>query len=133
MDFVDNNDGDTAEFTPGFLGGDRVRFVGIDTAETGSGTLAAQATVYVHNLLNSASEIYIQRDPTTGIRETYGRYLGLVWADDVLVNYMIVRMGYSQNNYSDPDQNLVFNGVSLDQWFKNAESYAQENNLGMWA
>jgi endonuclease YncB( thermonuclease family) len=46
---------------------------------------------------------------------------------------MVVKMGYSQNNYSDEDQQLVFNGISLDQWFQNAERYAKENNLGMWA
>jgi len=133
VEFIWNNDGDTAYFTPGFEGGDRVRFVGIDTAETGSGTLATQATNYVASLLSNATKVYIQRDPVSGLRETYGRHLGLVWADDVLVNYMVVKMGYSQNNYSDLEQNLIFNGVSLDQWFKNAEEYAKDNNLGMWA
>jgi endonuclease YncB( thermonuclease family) len=133
VDFIDNNDGDTAYFTPGFLGEDRVRFIGIDTLETGTGSLAANAQAYVNNLLDNATVVYIQHDPVSGIRENYGRHLGLVWADGVLVNYMVVKMGYSQNNYSDEEQNLVFNGVSLDQWFKNAESYAKANNLGMWA
>lgn len=133
VDFIYNNDGDTAYFTPGFEGADRVRFIGIDTLETGSGTLAADAQQYVESLLENATKVYIQHDPTSGIRETYGRHLGLVWADGVLVNYMVVKMGYSQNNYSDEDQLLVFNGISLDQWFQNAESYAKANNLGMWA
>lgn len=133
VNFVSNNDGDTAQFTPGFMNNDRVRFVGIDTTETGSGTLATQAKNYVNSLLENATDVYIQNDPTTGIRETYGRHLGLVWADGVLVNYMVVKMGYSQNNYADDQQRLVFNGISLDQWFKNAESYAKENKLGMWA
>lgn len=133
VEFIYNNDGDTAYFTPGFEGNDRVRFIGIDTLETGSGNLAANAQQYVAGLLDNASTVYIQHDPTSGIRETYGRHLGLVWADDILVNYMVVKMGYSQNNYSDEDQQLVFNGISLDQWFKNAESYAKANNLGMWA
>ena len=43
VEFIYNNDGDTAYFIPGFEGNDRVRFVGIDTTETGSGTLATQA------------------------------------------------------------------------------------------
>ena len=133
VEFIYNNDGDTAYFTPGFEGNDRVRFIGIDTLETGSGTLAADAQQYVESLLENATTVYIQHDPTSGIRETYGRHLGLVWADGVLVNYMVVKMGYSQNNYSDEDQQLVFNGISLDQWFQNAESYAKANNLGMWA
>ena len=95
--------------------------------------LPKNAQQYVADLLENATKVYIQNDPSSGIRGTYGRHLGLVWADDVLVNYMVVKMGYSQNNYADEDQGLVFNGISLDQWFKNAESYAQENNLGMWA
>ena len=83
--------------------------------------------------LENATHVYIQHDPVSGIRDTYERHLGLVWADDILVNYMVVKMGYSQNNYADETQALVFNGISLDQWFKNAESYAKANNLGMWA
>lgn len=133
VEFIWNNDGDTAYFTPGFEGGDRVRFIGIDTLETGSGTLATQAQQYVENLLENATTVYIQHDPVSGINDTYERHLGLVWADDILVNYMVVKMGYSQNNYADETQALIFNGVSLDQWFKNAEEYAKDNNLGMWA
>jgi len=130
--YIWNNDGDTAYFTPGFEDNDRVRFIGIDTLETGSGDLATQAKNYVASLLENAEHVYIQHDPVSGIRDTYERHLGLVWADDILVNYMVVKMGYSQNNYADETQALVFNGISLDQWFKNAEAYAQENNLGMW-
>lgn len=133
VEYIWNNDGDTAYFTPGFEDNDRVRFIGIDTLETGSGTLATDAKNYVASLLENAEHVYIQHDPVSGIRDTYQRHLGLVWADDILVNYMVVKMGYSQNNYSDPTQALVFNGISLDQWFKNAEAYAQDNNLGMWA
>lgn len=132
VDFVSNNDGDTAQFTPGFLVNDRVRFVGIDTPETGTGQLATDATNFVRNLLENATNVYIQQDPASGIKDTYDRYLGLIWADDILVNYEVVKYGYSQNNYSDTQFRLVFNGVSLDQWFKNAEEYAKENNLGMW-
>lgn len=125
-------DGDTAWFNPHFLGDDRIRFVGIDTLELGTGgPLAWEAKDYVDDLLQNATKIYIQNDPTTGSQDSYGRYLGLVWADDILVNYMVVKLGYSQNNYSDPFQRLVFNGVSLHQWFINAETYAKDNHLGV--
>ncbi len=133
VDFVSNNDGDTAQFTPGFMVNDRVRFVGIDAQETGTGQLAIDATNLVYNLLNNATNVYIQQDPASGIKDTYDRYLGLIWADDILVNYEVVRHGYSQNNYSDEQQRIILNGVSLDQWFKNAEEYAKDNKLGMWA
>lgn len=132
VDFISNNDGDTAQFQPGFMVNDRVRFVGIDTPETGSGQIATDATNFVYNLLNNATNVYIQQDPASGIKDTYDRYLGLIWADDYLVNYEVVKYGYSQNNYSDDQQRIVLNGVSLHQWFLNAEEYAKENKLGMW-
>lgn len=133
VEYVYANDGDTSTFTPGFLGDDRVRFVGIDTTETGSGTLATQATNYIRGILVPATEIYVQYDPSAGFKDTYGRHLGLVWADGVLVNYMMVLKGYSQNNYYDANETLVFENITLNQWFENAEQYAQDNLLGMWA
>lgn len=133
VEYVYANDGDTSTFEPGFLGDDRVRFIGIDTTESGSGTLATQATNYLRGLLNNATEIYVQYDPSAGFRESYGRHLGLVWADGELTNYLMVLRGYSQNNYYDEDENFVFEGISLNQWFENAEKSAQDNGYGMWA
>jgi len=126
-------DGDTAYFTPGFLGEDRLRFIGVDTPEIGSGTLAIQARDYVASLLSNATTIYIQHDPSSGNVDTYDRSLGLVWADGVLVNYMIVLHGYSQNNYQDSTNALIFNNITLSTWMTNAEKYAKANQLGVWA
>ncbi|MBU1093857.1 MAG: lamin tail domain-containing protein [Firmicutes bacterium] len=131
--YVSIYDGDTAYFTPGFLGEDRLRFIGIDTTEMGSGTLATQARDYVASLLSSATTIYIQHDPASGNVDTYDRSLGLVWADGVLVNYMIVLRGYSQNNYQDSSNALIFNHITLSTWMTNAEKYAKANQLGVWA
>ena len=129
--YVYNYDGDTATFAE--LTDASVRFVGIDTDEIGSGPLATNAKNYLGGLLANAEEIYVQYDPSTGFRENYGRYLGLVWADGQLTNYLLVLHGHSQNNYYDVDLNFVYEGVSLNQWFENAETYAQNNNLGIWA
>ncbi len=133
--FIANNDGDTARFieTNDDEGSPSVRFIGIDTREKGDGQLADNATAFVEAMLSSATNIYIQRDPTAGLKETYGRYLGLVWADGQLVNYLLVLNGHSQNNYSDPNHTLVYNGVSLQQWFQNAEQFAKDHRLGIWA
>lgn len=135
--YVSNNDGDTARFlfydTNEALD-NSVRFVGVDTREMGSGDpMAEAARAYVYGVLSTAKEIYIQWDPTTGLRENYGRYLGLIWADGVLVNYQLVLRGYSQNNYADLQHSFVYEGVSLHQWFLNAETYAKTNRLGIWA
>jgi beta-lactam-binding protein with PASTA domain/endonuclease YncB( thermonuclease family) len=131
--FISNNDGDTAQFNPGFTSEDRVRFVGIDTNETGSGTLATLARQFVYERLSQASEIYLQQDPSSGIRESYGRYLALVWADGVLLNYEIIKNGYAANAYYDSARTFSLNGVDLNTWMQLAETYAKINRLGMWA
>ncbi len=133
VEYVSIYDGDTAYFTPGFLGDNRVRFIGIDTTEIGSGTFAIAARNFVASLLSNATTIYLQHDPESGIVDTYGRSLALVWADGVLINYEVVLHGYSQNNYQDPTHALIFNNIPLSTWMTNAEKYAKENHLGVWA
>jgi len=130
--FISNNDGDTAQFNPGFTSEDRVRFVGIDTAETGSGTLATLARQFVNYRLSNAQEIYLQQDPSSGVRETFGRYLALVWADGVLLNYELIKYGYAANAYFDSARTFSLNGVDLNTWMQLAETYAKQNRLGMW-
>jgi len=133
VDYDSIYDGDTAYFTPGFLGDNRVRFIGIDAPEMGSGLLAIQARDYARNRLSSATTIYLQHEPTSGNVDTYGRYLALIWVDGALLNYEMVLNGYSQNNYQDSTMALVFNGIPLSRWMTNAENYAKSHNLGVWA
>jgi endonuclease YncB( thermonuclease family) len=133
VDYDSIYDGDTAYFTPGFLGENRVRFIGIDTPEMGSGLLATQARDYARNRLSSATTIYLQHEPTSGNVDTYGRYLALIWVDGALLNYEMVLNGYSQNNYQDSTMALVFNGIPLSRWMTNAENFAKSHNLGVWA
>ncbi|MDG0889436.1 lamin tail domain-containing protein [Paracholeplasma manati] len=132
VSFESNYDGDTAYFTPGFLGEQRLRFIGIDTPEMGSGVVATQAKSYVYNKLRYATTIYIQHDPRSGRVDSYERQLGLVWYDGKLLNYELVLYGYSQNNYSDDTQSLIFSGIPLAVWMANAEVYAKQNHLGVW-
>jgi micrococcal nuclease len=142
-----SNDGDTSEFysldseIPDFVSGRRVRFIGVDTPEM-TGTkpgvtypepYAVQATEYLRNILSNATIIYLMHDPASGNTETYGRTLALVWADGVLVNVEIVRMGYSSAPYNDEQARLVFNGVSLNRWFQRAEQEARDARRGIWS
>ena len=133
VSFVSNNDGDTAQFTPGFTYDNRVRFIGIDTPEMSSGDpVAVQARTYVYNRLKNATTIYLQHDPKSGYIESYGRFLALIWVDGALLNYELVYYGYSQNNYQDSSQSLIFSGVSLSQWMSQAEARAKQLRLGVW-
>jgi micrococcal nuclease len=134
------NDGDTSTFYSlddnfdDFLGGQRVRFVGIDAPEMNPPQpFAAEATQYLRNILENATVIYLMHDPSTGQTETYGRTLALVWADGLLVNLEMVRMGFSSAGYFDDQQRLVFNGVSLNRLFERAEQEARANRRGIWS
>jgi endonuclease YncB( thermonuclease family) len=133
VSFQSNYDGDTAYFYPGFLGENRVRFIGVDTPElNGGGNLAYAAKSFVYNRLNNANQIYLQHDPRSGNVETYGRYLALIWVDGVLLNWELVYYGYSQNNYQDETDALIFSGIGLSRWMTNAENRAKALRLGVW-
>jgi len=152
--FISNNDGDTAQFENidpdqpdyNFTGDHRVRFVGVDTPEMtqvingvrqntkGKERRNAQAaTDYVKNMLKNAKKIYLQHDMTTGNRDTYGRHLALIWIDDVLLNYLIVKEGHSQNLYSASSQKFVYEEIELREWFQMAQDEAKKEEKGIWA
>lgn len=127
------NDGDTASFSPGFEDQSRVRFLGVDTPETYpvEDPWGPEAKAYTTSILTQANAvIYLQSDPYLGATETYGRSLGYVWVNNVLLNYEIIRHGYSFN-YLSTDTKLVYGNRYLYRWFQDAERYARENNLGI--
>jgi len=133
--YVSNNDGDTARFVEL---SESVRFYGINTLESNDPDPARRALseasgAFVQVRLQNATNIYIQSPPDGRNTETYGRYLGWIWYDGRLVNYEVVLAGYSQNFYNDPTDSLVYNGVTLNEWFRRAESIARANRLGIWA
>jgi len=127
------NDGDTASFAPGFEGTSRVRFLGVDTPETFpvADPWGPEAKAYTTSILTAPNvQIYLQSDPYLGATETYGRSLGYVWVSGVLLNYEIIRHGYSYN-YLSTDTKLVYGNRYLYRWFQDAERYARENKLGI--
>lgn len=144
--FVSNNDGDTAQFKvidgqleeDFFMGGGRLRFLGINTREMSSPVgskdyeLALAATNYVHDLLSSAKDIYIQHDPA-GRVDNYARNLGLIWADGQLVNYLVVLEGHSVSAYSDTEPRFIYESMTLENWFRAAEASAKQAKKGIWA
>ncbi|MFP4187700.1 MAG: thermonuclease family protein, partial [Acholeplasmataceae bacterium] len=88
---------------------------------------------FVQEKLENAETIYIQHDPSSGRQETYGRYLGLVWVDGELLNYLVVEAGLSESKYNDDTEFFVFNGVTLNYWFRHAEQEAKEAERGIWS
>ncbi len=126
------NDGDTAGFTPGFTNDKRVRFLGVDTPETypTQDPWGPEAKEYTTGVLNGGSVIYLQSDPYLGATGNYGRTLAYIWVDGTMLNYELIRHGFSFN-YLSKDSKLEFNHRYLYQWFAEAEQYAKDNQLGI--
>lgn len=122
-------DGDTTQFSPGFEGNNRLRYLGIDTPETNEPG-GPEATIYTNSKLSEAQTIHLQSDQYLGHIDTYGRRLGYVWVDGQLLNYLIVLNGYSLNNLG-TNTKLIFENRYIYRWFEDAEDYARANGLGV--
>ena len=110
-------DGDTIEV----LGGERVRYIGIDAPETGE-YFAAEATEKTRELVEG-KRVRLESDVED--RDEYGRLLRYVWRDDIMVNAELVRLGCAYS-YS-----LVPN-VKYRQLFLQSEREARELCRGLW-
>ncbi len=110
-------DGDTIEVE----GGERVRYIGIDTPE--SGCLADEATEKNKELVEG-KEVRLEKDVSE--TDQYHRLLRYVYVDNLFVNDYLVRQGYAQTATYPPD-------VKYQELFREAEQEARENDRGLWA
>ncbi|MBA7649942.1 hypothetical protein ES703_57741 [subsurface metagenome] len=110
-------DGDTIELADGR----RVRYLGIDTAESGE-YYASEATARNRELVEGKT-VELQR----GERDCdeYARLLRYVYIDGVFVNAELVAQGYARAYIFDPDERYSQVLVQLEQ-------YAKMKNKGLW-
>lgn len=116
-------DGDTIEIE----GGQKVRYIGIDTPETVDPRkpvqcFAIEATKKNKELVEG-KRVRLEKD----ISETdkYGRLLRYVYVDGIFVNDYLVRQGYAYASTFPPD-------VKYSEQFLAAQKEARENNRGLW-
>lgn len=111
-------DGDTIEIESG----QRIRYIGIDTPETG-GCHATQSTNKNKELVEGKT-ISLEKD----ISETdrYGRLLRYVYVGNTLVNEILVKEGYAQVYTYPPD-------VKYNERFLAAQKEARDNKIGLWS
>ena len=128
-------DGDTTCFNyPKELGiqdGLKVRYQNINTPESYTGNIqewGIPAKEYTKAQLSRANEIYVQSIKDGTIYETYERLLGWVWADGELLNFKIVKEGYSLLRF-DPIETMFYKGVTYSNYLYHAELYAKRNGL----
>ncbi len=114
-------DGDTFELT----GGDRLRLLSIDAPEKGQ-PLYDQSTEYLRSLtLNKI----VRLEYGGRRRDGYGRLLGFVYLDTILVNTAMLRRGLA-NLYLFKDTKLE---SDLLQQMLAAQREAMKNERGIWA
>jgi micrococcal nuclease len=117
-------DGDTIEIE----NGKRVRLIGIDAPETVHpnqpvACFGREASEHVKQLLQGKI-VLLAKD----ISETdrYGRLLRYVWLDELFVNEYLIKEGFATAVTYPPD-------IKYQTLFTKAESYARQNNRGLWA
>jgi micrococcal nuclease len=111
-------DGDTVELADGR----RVRYIGINTPETGQ-PYAADAKAFNQSLV-AGQEVWLETDVQAS--DQYGRLLAYVWVDDTFVNLELARQGYAVAYTVPPN-------VRYADVFVRAEREAREAGRGLWA
>lgn len=123
-------DGDTTKFN--YRGSSETfRYLIIDTPETknsrhGEEPLGQEASDRVEELLTNAGRIEIEFDEGPK-QDDYDRNLVYVYADDVMINELLVREGLADVKYANPPN------VSYIDMLEAAEEKAKSENLGIWS
>lgn len=110
---------------------ENIRLIGLDTPETVDPRKEVQcfgveASNKAKEML-SEKNVILEKDVTQGERDKYGRLLLYVYLEDgTLFNRWMIENGYGHEyTYNIPYKYQIE--------FQNAEKYARENKLGLWA
>ena len=116
-------DGDTIEIE----GGERVRYIGIDTPETIDPRKIVQCFGVEASKKNKefmeGKTVRLEKDITD--RDKYKRLLRYVWLGDTLVNLALVQDGFARSYSYPPD-------IKYQDKFVAAERQARKVKLGLW-
>ena len=117
-------DGDTIEIE----GGQKVRYIGIDTPETVDpnrpiGCYGKEAS-YKNKELVEGKIVFLEKDVSE--TDKYERLLRYIWLEDgTLINDYLVKEGYANSSSHPPD-------VKYQDIFRESERLAREGNKGLW-
>ena len=116
-------DGDTIEIE----GGEKVRYIGIDTPETADPRKPVQCFGIEASKKNKelveGKTVRLEKDITD--RDRYSRLLRYVWVDDIFVNLELVKQGFASSYAYPPD-------IKYQEEFLAAEKEAREAKRGLW-
>jgi len=116
-------DGDTIEIE----GGERVRYLGIDTPETVDPRKTVQCFGVEASKKNKelveGKTVRLEKDITD--KDKYSRLLRYVWVGDVFINLELVKQGFAGSVSYPPD-------IKYQKEFLEAEKEAKEAGRGLW-
>lgn len=117
-------DGDTVEIE----GGQKIRYIGIDTPETVHPDKSVQCFGKEASAKNKelvlGKSVSLEKDISQ--TDKYGRLLRYVYVGDVFVNDYLVRQGFAKSSSYPPD-------IKHQEEFRQAELEAGQNNRGLWS
>lgn len=114
-------DGDTVEL----VGGERIRYVGIDTPEREEPFYKKARTMNVEILSNGEGTIYFE-PCASEYKDKYGRLLGWVRAGEVDVGERLLTLGLAKTLTIPPC------GLVKVKAYKEAEAKARALSVGLW-
>lgn len=131
-------DGDTAKFyypeVPSIDRGTKVRFLNINTPESYAQNVMAwgiPAKFWTTDRLEEATSIKLQSIKSGLLRDTYERVLAWVWTDGELLNYKIVKNGFSEISF-ESDDTQFYKDISYGNWLYDAQLYAKMHKKAIW-
>ncbi len=120
-------DGDTINY-----GDLKIRMIGLDAPESNTSRygyiecFGKEASDHLKTLLKNAKEITIEKDPTQGETDKYGRTLAYVFFNGINMNTQMILDGFAfEYTYS--------KAYKYQKEHKNAEVTAKNANLGLWS
>ncbi|MCX6813137.1 MAG: thermonuclease family protein [Candidatus Azambacteria bacterium] len=117
-------DGDTIEIE----GGEKVRYIGIDTPETVDPRKSVQCFGVEASKKNKemveGKMVRLEKDITD--RDKYNRLLRYIWIDDVLVNLELVNQGFAYSYSYPPD-------IKYQDQIVKAQQEAKDASRGLWS
>lgn len=112
-------DGDTIQLE----GGDRVRYIGMNTPELETNECFATEASEINKNLVLGKIIKLEKDISD--TDKYGRLLRYVYVDNVFIDDYLVKNGDAKVMTIPPD-------TKYKDEFLQSQNYAKQNNLGLW-
>lgn len=108
-----------------------VRFLAIDTPESVHPekeveAYGKEASDFTCNLVSKAKKLYLEYDKNSDKEDKYGRQLAFVYADDLMLQKELIKVGYAKVAYLYADYTYT---SSLQQ----LESVAKKEKKGIWS